>query len=719
MAEQKASTTTTDRSEVNIEFVYTVDDEIFPAIRTEILKGVTKDKGPSVTGETAKIHKYRHKGGSECLICKRHQQTLAQGKPSSAEDISLKVHNAIQTLLHDEDILDGPPPNSAIVSNSVNKFNRELLKTTCQIMGCKQIHGHLIAEEMFDELNSFLTSHSALHKPSVKLGVKKSTFHLILKQILMKYEYTKPQCIGDFQNATELVDHRCNLIILLGGSSGTGKSTLASLIASRLGISTVLSTDTIRHIMRNFVSREDNPILFCSTYETSKYVQQDPANPLTEKKIALTGFQTQCKYVHPHLMKVIDELVAQNENVVIEGVHLTVDFLMCVMKKYPFCLPFVVYIKNKEKHKERFAVRSKHMTLEPRYNRYVECFDSIRTIHKFFVRKAEKALIPRIDNTNVDKSLGLIHSTIVRCLRKIVKGEPLMDESTNKATMLCQEFNAVTKSGLSSAEAQKIIKSRVNKGEIFKRFFGEPTETPLADSQPAEDEGPKRVHSFDEGEMEQIRMENEAAAAAAEKLKAVPDGALPSDNDTLFTFDSLLRRTPESLPTGAKSVHVTPMLNPVPATVEEIPALSKGQELGPALLVPTKVPTPKPSPGLAPKVPQEVATIQADVLGTLLPPPANAVNNVNAAGTAAALAEEEIRVTSLKVSKSSENLLEETKRRKKGRLDRGALLSKFKRGDLENLGDDDKQSLASGLCSVYSGSVDVNTHGIYTHRLVP
>lgn len=60
--------------------------------------------------------------------------------------------------------------------------------------------------------------------------------------------------------------------MLLAGTSGTGKSTLASLLGSRLGISTVISTDTIRHIMRNFVDKEENPILFASTYETANYV---------------------------------------------------------------------------------------------------------------------------------------------------------------------------------------------------------------------------------------------------------------------------------------------------------------------------------------------------------------------------------------------------------------------------------------------------------------
>ena len=63
-----------------------------------------------------------------------------------------------------------------------------------------------------------------------------------------------------------------SMIILLGGTSGTGKSTLASLIASRLGISCTLSTDSIRHIQRNFISKTENPILFASTYEAGEYI---------------------------------------------------------------------------------------------------------------------------------------------------------------------------------------------------------------------------------------------------------------------------------------------------------------------------------------------------------------------------------------------------------------------------------------------------------------
>jgi 2-phosphoglycerate kinase len=98
-----------------------------------------------------------------------------------------------------------------------------------------------------------------------------------------------------------------------------------------------------------------------------------------------------------------------------------------MMKKYPSCIPFVICIKNEEKHKERFAVRTKHMTIDPRFNKYIKNVKSIRIIQKHLIKKAEEALIPRIDNSNVDKSIGLIHVTIVRCLRQIAEGTLIFD----------------------------------------------------------------------------------------------------------------------------------------------------------------------------------------------------------------------------------------------------------------------------------------------------
>lgn len=122
---------------------------------------------------------------------------------------------------------------------------------------------------------------------------------------------------------------------MLSGTSGTGKSSLALLLAKKMGIATVFSTDTIRHIMRNSTTPEENPILFASTYEAGKFVKEedhekevkllsDNDNDETneaetkqkneknkEKKNVLKGYKMQCDLVEDTLFKIIDTYVSK------------------------------------------------------------------------------------------------------------------------------------------------------------------------------------------------------------------------------------------------------------------------------------------------------------------------------------------------------------------------------------------------------------------------
>lgn len=77
----------------------------------------------------------------------------------------------------------------------------------------------------------------------------------------------------------------------MAGTSGTGKSTLASLLGARFGIQTVLSTDSIRHVMRNYIPEKDNPILFCSTYEAGAMVTEEERAELSESQITIKGYR--------------------------------------------------------------------------------------------------------------------------------------------------------------------------------------------------------------------------------------------------------------------------------------------------------------------------------------------------------------------------------------------------------------------------------------------
>ena len=57
-----------------------------------------------------------------------------------------------------EDFMQGAPRMELAFSKHVRKFNRELLKATCQVIGCKPQNAYSISEKVFDEFNVILNN---------------------------------------------------------------------------------------------------------------------------------------------------------------------------------------------------------------------------------------------------------------------------------------------------------------------------------------------------------------------------------------------------------------------------------------------------------------------------------------------------------------------------------------------------------------------------------
>lgn len=77
-------------------------------------------------------------------------------------------------------------------------------------------------------------------------------------------------------------------------------------------------------------------------------------------------------------MESLDRLIgvyaARGESLVVEGVHLSLNVVLRqLMPKHPGVLPFLIHISNEAKHRERFAVRAKYMTLDPKSTGWKHC----------------------------------------------------------------------------------------------------------------------------------------------------------------------------------------------------------------------------------------------------------------------------------------------------------------------------------------------------------
>lgn len=141
---------------------------------------------------------------------------------------------------------------------------------------------------------------------------------------------------------------------------------------------------------------------------------------------------------------------------------------MGLMKKHPSIIPFMVYITNEEKHLERFAVRAKYMTLDPAKNKYVKYIRNIRTIQDYLCKRAEKHLVPKINNTNVDKSVAAIHATVFSCLRRREVGDQLYDPVRNTVTVVHEEYrNQCAANSLSSKGMFQLIQRKGSSRDLM------------------------------------------------------------------------------------------------------------------------------------------------------------------------------------------------------------------------------------------------------------
>ena len=104
------------------------------------------------------------------------------------------------------------------------------------------------------------------------------------------------------------------LVVVLSGAPGVGKSTVATRLAVRLGISRIVTTDTIREVLRTVIPSTVLPELNASTYEL-------------DIPPAFAGFERQAAVVASATVAVAARLATERRSVLLEGVHLLPGYI--------------------------------------------------------------------------------------------------------------------------------------------------------------------------------------------------------------------------------------------------------------------------------------------------------------------------------------------------------------------------------------------------------
>jgi len=189
------------------------------------------------------------------------------------------------------------------------------------------------------------------------------------------------------------------IVLLVGGATGTGKSTIATDVAYRLGISRVTSTDFVRQTMRAFFSREFMPSVHYSSFEAGQAV-----SGVTAERV-IPGFLEQTRNVLVGVSAAIDRALEEGWSIVLEGVHLVPGMLPAAFERAAL-VQCVLHIEDAEAHARHFWVRDAASDGTRKLDKYLEGFDDIRAIQDFIVERARQAGVAVIENANIDNALG-------------------------------------------------------------------------------------------------------------------------------------------------------------------------------------------------------------------------------------------------------------------------------------------------------------------------
>ncbi len=215
------------------------------------------------------------------------------------------------------------------------------------------------------------------------------------------------------------------VIVLLGGVSGTGKSFLAAEIAYRLGIARVVSTDSIREVMRAMVSPALLPTLHASTFNAWEALLP-PGAPRPEhpdRPSLIAGFRDQVQQVSVGLSAVVQRSVQEGSSLVLEGVHLVPGYIRADSYAGAIVVPLLVTLPDADEHRRHFESRDTETAASRPLHRYMGYFREIRAMQDELEALAHQYEVPMLDGLTLDESAEQAVDMVLRRVLIALTGE--------------------------------------------------------------------------------------------------------------------------------------------------------------------------------------------------------------------------------------------------------------------------------------------------------
>jgi 2-phosphoglycerate kinase len=289
-------------------------------------------------------------------------------------------------------VSDRRPPESPVVSPEAQlPYSKGLM--------AKALMGTGLSPDRSYELARLIES--ALVREHEEAPARQDHVYDVAAEVLAEHE--DEQAVRRLRRFQALQEVDVPLIILIGGATGTGKSTITTEVAHRLGITRVTSTDFVRQTMRAFFSEAFMPTIHYSSFEAGQ------APPFSEdgRDAGVRGFLDQTRNVLVGVDAVLERALTESHSMALEGVHI-VPGLLPTRLEGAIVSQCLITISDEEAHASHFYVRDADSEGLRPVEKYLNALPEIRLIQSYLVERAREADVPVVENADREHAVDAV-----------------------------------------------------------------------------------------------------------------------------------------------------------------------------------------------------------------------------------------------------------------------------------------------------------------------
>lgn len=208
------------------------------------------------------------------------------------------------------------------------------------------------------------------------------------------------------------------MLLLIGGTIGCGKSTIAAEISHRLEIVRTQSTDMLREVMRMMMPETLLPVLHTSSFKAWQVLPF--VDDETPRDLLITeGYQSQAELLAGPCEAVLNRALGERVSMILEGVHVRPTLLERIPKDTDaIVIHAMLAVLKPGKLRRRLKGRGAHAA-QRRAERYLKHFEEIWQLQSFLLSEADQHEIPIIPNDQKKKNasqqlMGIIGQELSR-----------------------------------------------------------------------------------------------------------------------------------------------------------------------------------------------------------------------------------------------------------------------------------------------------------------